>query len=152
MIPALAYPTLPAMTDEQIDLVRAVEAKMLEMPQISIPTHHLLHGGMYARTITLHTGMAISGAQIEVATILIVNGKCSVFAGDDTIEIDGHAVIPGSKGRKQLFLAETETSLTVVFPTQAKTIEDAEEEFTKEAARLGSRQCAEHDTHIITGE
>ena len=150
--PAIVYPTLPAMTDEQIDKVRRLEEKFQEMPQRPIATHHLLHGGMYARTITIPAGVAITGALVEVATVLIVNGDCLVFVGDETVSVNGYLVIPGSKGRKQVFLAKTDTDLTVIFPTQAKTVTEAEKEFTKEAERLGSRQHADLDTFIITGE
>ena len=40
----------------------------------------------------------------------------------------------------------------MMFATSAKTVEDAENEFTDEAHLLLSRQQPEHDTVVITGE
>ena len=45
----------------------------------------------------------------------------------------------GAAGRKQAFLAITDTALTTTFPTAAVTVEEAEAEFTDETDLLASR-------------
>lgn len=139
---AMAEPmhTLPAMTSESIDLVREAEEKAKKLPQIDLPTSHTLHAGMYARTITIPAGVAITGALIKIPTILVVDGHCEVFTGAETVELRGHHVLQASAHRKQVFLAHADTHLTMVFPTSATTVEQAENEFTDEADRLQTRQ------------
>lgn len=134
-------PNLPAMTDEAIGKVREAESKLLAMPQVDIPTQHSFHAGMYARTVTIPAGVAITGALIKIPTLLIVNGRCEVFTGGEVVELSGYNVIQASANRKQVFLAHEDTTLTMLFPTTATTIEQAENEFTDEADMLQTRQA-----------
>lgn len=140
----------PAMADEAVGKVRALEAQVLEAPQVDIETWHVLHAGMYARTILIPAGVVLTGALITLATLLVFNGHASVFIGDGEVELRGHHVIPASAGRKQAFIAHADTWLTMLFPTSATTVEQAEAEFTDEADRLMSRRGVNHVS--ITGE
>lgn len=45
-----------------------------------------------------------------------------------------------------------ETTVTMIFPTAAKTIEQAEEEFTDDTDKLFSRSNPSRNEVIITGE
>ena len=143
-------PALPAMSDDALAKVRTLETALLAAPQTDLSTDHLLHAGMYARTICIPAGTALTGALIKRATVLIVNGHATVYTGDGTLELAGHHVLPASAGRKQAFIAHADTWLTMIFPTQAVTVEEAEAEFTDEADRLLSR--AGVNTIRITGE
>lgn len=138
----IAHPSaiLPSMTDAAVDLVRMAEEKALELPQFDLPVKHSLHAGMYARTVTIPAGVAITGAHIKIPTILIVDGHCDVFTGAETVVLEGRHVIQASANRKQAFLAHTDTHLTMLFPTSATTVEQAENEFTDEADMLQSRR------------
>lgn len=143
---------LPAMTQEAIDKARMIEEIVLSCNDpVEFPTEHLIHGGMYARTLHMKAGELMTGALIKVGTILIVSGDCAVFIGEETIELRGYSVLPGSAGRKQVFLAHTDLSMTMLFPTNAKTVEQAEKEFTDEYAMLMTNRmdCV---TTLITGE
>lgn len=139
---ALAEPikSLPAMTDEAIEKARATEDRMLSMPQVDLPVSHALHAGMYHRTITVPAGVAITGALIRVPTLLVVDGDCEVFTGGEVATLEGHHVLQCQPNRKQVFFAHSDTHLTMIFPTAAETVEEAENEFTGEADRLQSRQ------------
>lgn len=152
MIPAVHAQHFPAMTDEAIAKARRIEAEMLMFPQLPLHTAHLFHAGTYARTIRIPAGAALAGALIKRATMLILSGHATVFIGDETIELCGYHVIPASAGRKQVFLAHADTELTMIFPTSATTVEQAENEFTDEADGLISRQHAHLDSVTITGE
>lgn len=138
---AMAEPikSLPAMTCEAVDVAYAVEERMLGMPQVELSVSHALHAGMYHRTITIPAGVAITGALIRVATLLVVNGDCEVFTGNEVATLEGHHVLQCQPHRKQVFLAHSDTHLTMIFPTAAETVEEAENEFTGEADRLQSR-------------
>jgi hypothetical protein len=134
-----------------IEKVRRLESEMLKMPQVNIETRHVIHGGMYARSITIPAGVVLTGALIKVATLLIVTGHTTVYIGEETRELQGCNVIPASGGRKQVFVAHADTELTVIFPTTARTVEEAEREFTDEYDLLASHQEDNQNHTIITG-
>lgn len=134
-----------------LDQVRALESRVLKGPQEPFITHHVFHAGIYSRTILLRAGRVLTGALIKIATLVIVNGDVSVLVGEDTeIRLRGYNILPASAGRKQAFIAHEDTSLTMQFATRAKTVEEAEQEFTDEADRLLSRQG--ENVITITGE
>jgi hypothetical protein len=144
---------VPAMSDESIAKVQAVENySAKELPQIDIDTLHVIHGGMYSRTVLIPAGVLITGALIKIATLLIIQGDVLVYIGDKTIELSGYNVLPASSHRKQAFLAKTDTHLTMIFPSDASTIEEAETQFTDEVDALMSRKNSLGNKIIITGE
>lgn len=131
---------LPATDPETLGRIREVESKMKLMPQIDVRTEHVLHAGMYARTVKLEAGQAIVGVLIKIPTILVVNGHCAVYANGRWNPIIGYHVIQAEAGRKQMFVAFKQTELTMLFRTEAKTLQEAEAEFTDEADNLLSRR------------
>lgn len=137
---------------EMIGKVIALENIVRQAPQLTIDTDHVIHGGMYARTITIPKGAALVGALIKIPTMVIVSGHCTVTIGDDVTELCGYQVLPASAGRKQAWVAHQDTDVTMIFPTTAKTVEEAETQFTDDANQLMSRQYSERDTFTYTGE
>lgn len=146
-----AAPLAPA-SEETLRGLALVNASILQYPQVPIATEHLLHGGMYIRTIRLQAGTVMMGSLIKRPTVLIVNGATAVLAGDEPIELDGYNVIPGCAGRKQLFVTRGAVEMTMIFATQAKTVEEAEDEVFAEADVLMSRKDGSRDTITITRE
>jgi hypothetical protein len=144
-------PSLPAMSAADVGKVSRLESRMRAMEQVPIHTTHHFHGGLYSRTIRIPAGVGLTGALIRIPTLLIISGHVTVFAGGDQIELHGYHILPGSAGRKQVFITHADTDLTMVFPTQAKTVEEAEAEFTDETELLMSREQP-GDTIIFTGE
>lgn len=143
---------LPSMSPAAIDRVRVFEAKALLLEQTELQTQHVLHGGMYARTIVLPTGTFITGALIKKATMLIIQGHVIIHIGDKSIELEGYNVVPASSNRKQAFMAIKTTWMTMLFPSEAKVVSVAEEEFTDEAHTLISRKQDAINHIIVTGE
>jgi len=143
---------IPPMSDTCIDKVRQLEEMNSVAPQIFIPTSHLLHGGLYSRTIKIPAGVLLTGALIKIATTIIVSGNIVAYIGDGVLELDGYNIIPASANRKQAFVANTDTYMTMIFPTLAETVEEAEKEFTDEVDMLSSRKHDEGNHVIITGE
>ena len=146
-----AVPILPAMSAADVDKVGRLESQLRAAEQVPISTTHHFHAGMYARTIRIPAGVVITGALIRISTMLILSGHATVFIGGETIELVGYHVLPASAGRKQAFIAHADTDLTMLFPTCATTVEEAEAEFTGETDLLMSRQQPGNLT-IITGE
>lgn len=143
---------LPSTQPEVLDAICALERISLERcEQVEIPTDQLIHAGMYARTIEMAPGVVLTGALMKRATVLIVSGHARMLAGAEWVELDGYTVIPASAGRKQVFESIDRTWITMMFPTQAKTVEEAEAEFTDDCDRLLSRR-QDANTIRITGE
>lgn len=142
---------IPPMDAAAIDKVRELEAVTLAAPQIEIATDHVIHAGVYARTIRLEAGTVLTGAFIKIATTLIISGDAIVYVGGEAIEVQGYRVFAAAAGRKQAFFARGETHLTMIFATKAKSVREAEDEFTDEGAQLFSRRLDYKNTITITG-
>lgn len=132
---------LPPMSADSVAVVREFEDAALQRPQVKINTEHALHAGMYARTIMIPAGIVITGVQIKIPTILIVSGDALFYGDEGTTRLTGYHVTLGAVGRKQAIYALADTYLTMMFSTAATTVAAAEEEFTDEPERLGSRRC-----------
>lgn len=141
-------PALVAPEPKMLDCLRDLDIAMLALPQTEILIDHLIHGGMYARTAHVPDGMLVSGALLRRATVLVLHGDVTVFTGTKAVRLIGFHVLPGSAGRKQLFRTHAETHMTMVLPSQAQSVDEAEHDFTDEPELL--MKSAGHVT--ITGE
>lgn len=148
----VAPAAIPAMTPGAIGKIRQFETHLRALPQCPLDTDHVLHAGVYTRTVMLPAGVVITGALIKVATILAVSGDCTVSLGDEVIRVTGFHVIAAAAGRKQAFAVHKDTFLSMSFATSARSVEEAEREFTDEADMLLSRVYPDRNTVRITGE
>lgn len=126
---------------EAVVALQELEAGLAELPQVEIRTEHMLHAGMYARTVYMPAGSVVTGALMALDTILIIQGHCWLHNGQEATEIQGYQVLSGSAGRKSLCRTITDTVATMLFPTRATSVEDAEAEFTVEVNKLLSRKA-----------
>lgn len=131
---------LPAMSWQHIHNVQKIESWAKNEPQVQLPVQHVFHAGMYARTVRVPAGVMITGALIKIPTILIVSGDCGIYLGGEFARVIGQRVFSAAAGRKQIFIARKATDLTMCFPTDAKTVKEAEEQFTDEAHMLQNRE------------
>lgn len=155
MSAAIQAPAGAALTPpsaETLAQLKALHEWVKQFEQTPIATEHLLHAGMYARTIRLEPQTILNGSLIKAATILIVHGSCAAVAGDRVVELEGYSVIPGCAGRKQTFVTRSAVEMTMICAIDAKTVEAAEDAIFAEADELMSRQDGANDTCIITGE
>jgi alpha-acetolactate decarboxylase len=147
----VANNALPATPPDIIDKIREVEARIRPHEHtLQVQTEHILHAGMYSRTIRVAEMMAFTSVLIKIPTILTVNGKCCVFAGDRWHTLEGYNVIPASAGRKQIYVTLEPTEITMTFPSEAKTVAEAEAEFTDEHEMLLTRRRGS-DLITVTG-
>lgn len=148
---AIPGSVLPPTTPAALGKIHDLENLLAEETQIDLITHHVIHGGVYSRTICIPKGSVLTGALIKIPTTLVVCGKCSVLVGDAIeVLIDGYHVFAASAGRKQAYIAHEDTFITMSFRTSARTVEEAEAEFTDDADRLLSRHGINET--VITGE
>ncbi len=130
------------MSAAAIDRVRRLESLASTLPQVAIGTDHVFHAGVYARTIKVPAGVMITGVLIKIPTLLIVQGDAVVHIEDGALELRGYNVVPAGAGRKQAFVALTDTHLTMIFATDALDVDTAEREFTDELDKLATRREA----------
>lgn len=130
---------IKSMSQDDIQFAYELEKYISTMEQIDIATYHTLHAGVYTRTIILEQGQVASGVVISVPTTLIINGHIRLLIGKEVAEVKGFDVFIAEANRKQVALALEKSSIVMIFKTDAKTIEEAEEEFTNEPEKLASR-------------
>ena len=144
---------VPAMSESAVELVRRFEKLALAMPQIGIPTDHLIHAGMYARTIFMPKDSLVTGTLIKIATIVIMTGNTVWYVGtDEPVYRVGYHVVPASPGRKQVVIALEDSYITMMSTYEGDTLEGAERNFTDEYDLLGSHNDAQCNRVLITGE
>lgn len=125
-------------------VVDAMANEIARKQQVEIPIEHHLFAGVYSRTARIPAGVEVVGAQIVIDTQLLVSGDVSVFYGaDQPFRLVGTHMLEASAGRKQVFIAHSDTTLTMLFATSAVSVEDAENEFTHEANNLQTRKAAQ---------
>jgi hypothetical protein len=130
-------PTSPAIEQNVKALCSELESKF---PKAPIKIEHFIHEGMYVRTCWQPAGTVIVGALIKVPTVLVVDGNVRVNCGGKWINVEGHAVLKGSPGRRCIVVTYEDTYATLMFPTKAKTVEEAEMEMTDEYQMLSTRK------------
>lgn len=121
------------------DEIRAMEVEILKAPQVDVGTTHLIHAGMYARTVKIPAGTLVTGVPMSDDHVCIISGDITFTAGADVIRLTGYNVIPASKGLKRIVYAHQETSWTAIFKSGAATIDEAEIEMSAEYDKLQSR-------------
>ena len=145
---ALLPPTPP---DVEAKIRQAAEKIRPHEGSFKAKMEHVLHGGMYARLARIPGGMAFTSVMIKIPTMLVIHGECCVLAGDKWHILSGYNVLPASAHRIQAYVAMEDTEITMLFPSNAKTVEEAEAQFTDEAADLLSRRRPEDELVTITG-
>ena len=157
---ALNQSIIPAMSAASIARVAGwTEASLRLLPQVPFVTEHRLHAGMYFRTVTIPPPVPgdlsrSTGVLVKRDTVLTICGRVIVYMGEDEppLFVNGQRVLLGSAGRKQAFLGLSEFTMTMAFATNAKTVAEAEAEFTDEIDLLCPLSDAERHDIIVTGE
>lgn len=131
---------LPPITPEQNQWFEDLIKQVGELPPVELRTEHHLHAGVYSRTIYVPAGTAVVGLTVRCPTQLVASGHFQLTDGDVTKELNGYYVLDGSAGRRAAVVALTDCAFTMLFATSAKTVEEAEAEFTDEPDRLLTRK------------
>lgn len=120
--------------------VRALEAQILELPQVDLQTEQLIHGGVSVRTVFIPAGAVVTGALTNLDNICIVCGDITATTDEGPIRLTGFNVIPAGKGFKRAVVAHEDTFWTTVHRTDKATQQEVEDEMTDEAAMLQTRR------------
>jgi hypothetical protein len=146
------YTRIAPSSAQAIDKVRRFTDVLRELPQVPFVTEHMLHAGMYTRTVRLPGYTAVAAVLIKVPTVLIISGAAKIYADDEVIEVNGYSVLPGSAGRKIALVTLSDVAMSMMFPTSATTIDEAQKQFTDEHELLVPLARADEHLILITGE
>lgn len=129
------------MTDAEMTRVMALREHTLEH-QVQIPLwyEHHLHAGVYDRTVLVPAGRYIVGARVKIPTLLTIVGDVIIGLDGNESRVTGFAKFEAPAHRMGVFTAITDTFISMSFATDAKTVAEAEAQFTDEAHRLASRR------------
>lgn len=108
----------------------------LQGVDINFDTEHFLHGGIYSRTIHIPAAFMLCGSLIRVKTILTVSGDMQMYNGESWTRLHGYNVLACNDHRRGMGFAQALTHVTMLYATQAKTVKEAEKEFTHEWEHL----------------
>ena len=86
-----------------IDKVRRLGEVLKALPQIPFITEHLLHAGMYTRTVRLPPDTVCAAVLIKLPTVLIIQGACRVYSDDELIEVTRLQRPAGQRGPQDRF-------------------------------------------------
>lgn len=128
--------SLPPQGPDTLDRIDLAEALARTFPQQDLPLRHSLWAGLYARTLFVPRGVMITGVQIRIPTLLVVSGDLVTLGDDGFARLQGFHVLRGRAGRKALFVALEDSHMTMLFATGARTVEEAEREFTDTPEKL----------------
>lgn len=108
--------TTPALIPR--DAIARLEAAMLAMPQVEIETRHDFAAGLYARTIVIPAGVALTGkVHLEGHLNMVSKGRITVWTeeGMRTIDAtDAPAILASEPGMKRVGYAHEETVWTTI--------------------------------------
>ena len=139
----MGLPALPPTPPDIENLIRIATAAMLPLEEsFAVAMEHSLHAGVYARTCRVAGLQKFTSVKFKIPTLVIVHGDCLVTAGGEWKRLRGYNVIPAAAERMLAYVTIADTEITMLFASNARTVEEAEAEFTDEAADLLSRRSA----------
>jgi hypothetical protein len=147
-----AYKHIPSMKRHALEKVAEFVTAARKMPQVPFVTEHVIHGGMYARTVRVPAHTMLAGVLIKVPTILIVDGDIVMYTGEEVIRHTGYNVFPASASRQAAFLMLSEVRMTMMLATSLSSVRDIEKSFTDDYEMLPSLENASAHRIVITGE
>lgn len=128
-------------TKSNLEKVEHLESYLKTLPQVDLQTTHLLSGGMYARTIIIPAGTAMSGATHKFDHLDVMQGDVSFTLGDGTVKrLTGHHVLATKAGAKRVGYIHADTIWTTICATDLTDIKAIEDELVVESADLQTRQ------------
>jgi hypothetical protein len=123
-----------------LDWAVGVEGMLAQRPQIALAAKHLVHGGLYARTVHIPAGTMLTGAMLNSDNICIVCGDITVTSGAEVVRLTGYHTIPACAGQKRVGFAHSDTWWTTLVATDSTDISAIEDAATSESDRLQTRQ------------
>lgn len=122
-----------------VEAVRELESVILQCPQVDMPTEHIIHAGVSARTVFIPAGTVLTGALTNLDNICVVFGDITVTTDDGPTRLTGFNVLPAKSGVKRAGVTHADTWWCTLHRTEQASVEDVEDEMTNEAWGLLTR-------------
>lgn len=90
--------------------IKNLESKMLDMPQVQIPTEHIICNGIAARKITIPAGVTLTGAIHLTEHLNLVNGDITVVTEEGEKRLTGMHLFVSKPGTKRAGSTHAETT------------------------------------------
>jgi len=124
---------LNAATQLYRDAITAYDEIALTMPQVDIPVTHKIHGGMYARQITIPAGVAITGQIYKYDHMeFMVSGDATVGSETGAVRLTGYNQLSGHSGKKRAIVAHADTIWLTIHPTDGVDGDEIQKNITAE--------------------
>lgn len=123
--------------------VRHLEDMLATLPQCDLRTTHALVNGMYARTIIVPAGVALTGAAHKTDHLCVAFGDITVLTDEGPKRLTGYHVLTTKAGMKRAGLAHSDTAWTTICRTSFDSLADLhaiEAELVEEPERLQTRR------------
>lgn len=110
------------------------EELVKELPQVDIPVNHYIHGGMYAREITIPKGIILTGQIYKFDHFdIMISGDITVSTDDDEPRrLTGFNLFKGMSGKKRAGYAHEDTHWITFHPYDGESGEDIQKFITAE--------------------
>lgn len=132
-----AHAVMTSMPDPES--VRRLEAFLVQLPQTDLRTQHLIHAGLYARTVLIPAGTVLTGALTNHDNVCVLCGDITVTTDEGPKRLTGFHVLPAKAGAKRAGIAHADTWWVTLHATGLTEVHDIEDDMTDESAGLGSR-------------
>lgn len=131
-----------------VERVREIEAELMQLPQVQLPTEMFAHGRMASRTIFIPAGVCLTGAETNADNICVVSGDITVTTDEGPKRLTGFHVLPAKAGAKRVGVANADTWWTTIWHTDLTDCTEIENEMTDEADKLMTRRALGNDTRM----
>jgi hypothetical protein len=149
---SLPFERLPAINPTGMAKIQDMTTIIRKAGSEKFKTKHLVHGGVYTRTVIVPTHTLFTGVLLKVPTTLIVVGKISIYVGEKTILLRGYNVLPGSADRQCAFYTHSTVGMSMSLATTATSVEEIQKEFTDETHLLVPLENTDEHEIVVTGE
>lgn len=136
------------MVPSMAEKVDRIESILMGMPQVECKTQHWFCNGMYVRECTFPKGVTATGAaHLADHVSIMVRGDMTVLTERGIERMTGYNIWTPRPGLRRVGYAHEETVWLTVDRTNAKTVEDAENDTLATPDKLLSRRqgSLEHD-------
>lgn len=141
---------IPACSKNDLEKMQQLTEFVETLDQVDVPTDHFIHAGCYVRTCLARKGVLFTAAEIKVPTVVVINGKGTIFSGGKKARVNGYLVLRGEAHRQIAYVAEEDTYFTMFYATKKTNADDCEFEFTDQADKLITRRqkCQERQQRL----
>ena len=112
------------------DKVNAIEALMVQQPQVDLKVEHYFSDGVYARALEIPKGVMLTGRIHKFQQLnILVKGKMKVLVGDYYKTVEAPFIVVSPPGTKRIAIALEDCVWITVHGTHETDLELIEKTF-----------------------